>query len=372
MVNSERLINSFIAMVQIESMSRNEKNFMKYLQSEFVKRGFIGSLDKAGDKTGSNCGNLLLRRESASGSEPVLFSAHMDTVVNGANIKVVRDADRIRSDGTTILGSDDKAGIATLLEAIDVCLENRYELPVLEVLFTVCEEQGLMGAKNFDYSQLRSRMGFVLDAGDAPGSVVVQSPCQNFIGYTVYGKSAHAGMHPEKGVNAIHVMAGALARMECGRIDEETTCNFGTIEGGQARNIVPDICKVGGESRSLKREKMDALTERLTASFLKTVDDLGAEGEVKVEFLYPEICLAENEPVVQVAVEAARKAGIQPSLVKTGGGSDASIINGAGIRCANLGIGMQNVHTVEEYILVEDLVADAGWIAQIMRLCSER
>ena len=227
------------------------------------------------------------------------------------------------------MGADDKAGIATLIEAIDVCLENAIPLPPLEILLTICEEQGLLGAKHFDFNRVKSSRAYVLDAGDVPGSIVVQSPSQNFIEYTVRGKAAHAGIQPENGINAIQIMAQALVKMENGRIDPETTPNFGTIEGGQARNIVADYCRVDGEARSLDRSKLDSLTERLRATFLTVVGEQGGVGEVKVEVLYPECALDAEEPVVVLAQEAARRAGLESRLVKTGGGSDyASVING--------------------------------------------
>lgn len=372
MINRERLVASFIKMVSIDSISRKEKKFMEYLKNEFEQRGFEAWVDQTGNKTSSETGNLLLFRDSSINTEPVMFSAHMDTVVNGVNIRVVEEEDMIRSNGKTILGADDKAGIAMLLEAIDATLEENVDLPPLEILFSVCEELGLLGIKNFDCQKLQSEMAFVLDAGDDPGCIVVQSPCQNFVEYKVIGRAAHAGMHPEQGINAIHVMAKALAKMECGRIDSETTCNFGTITGGEARNIVADHCKVGGETRSLERAKLDEITDRLTTTFLQEVDRLGAEADVRVEFLYPEIKLSADDPVVCMAAQAARRAGLEPSLIKTGGGSDASIINGFGIPCANLGVGMRNAHTNEEYVMVEDLVKGARWIQEIIQISAER
>lgn len=371
MINRERLVESFIRMVSIDSESRREKRFMEFLKAEFEERGFDARVDESGSKTGSDTGNLLLVRDSSINICPLLFSAHMDTVVNGQNIQVIEENDRLRSNGKTILGADDKAGIAMILEAIDATIEENCDLPPLEVLFTTCEEIGLLGAKSFDCKQLQAKQGFVLDAGDSPGCIVVQSPCQNFVEYRVVGRAAHAGMHPEQGINAIHIMAQALAKMECGRIDDETTCNFGTISGGEARNIVPAMCKVGGETRSLDRGKLEALTDRLCSNFLQAVDQLGGEGEVKVEFLYPEVVLAETEPVVGLAAEAARRAGLKPSLVKTGGGSDASILNGRGLSCANLGVGMQNAHTTAEYILIDDLVNGARWVQEIIQLWAE-
>jgi tripeptide aminopeptidase len=297
----------------------------------------------------------------------------MDTVEPGEGVKVVIGEDGIiRSDGNTILGSDDKAGIAAIMEACDVVRENNLPHPPLEILFTVGEEQGLQGSKHFDYSLLQAGSGYVLDGGGDPGTIIIQSPCQNEIEYIVHGRAAHAGINPEAGVNAIQVAAKALSGMPCGRIDEETTCNFGIIEGGQARNIVASTCRIKGEARSLKREKLDVLTNQLTDAFNTITRESGAEPEVNIEFLYPETSLDLNESVVRIAIEAAKSIGLKPRTEKTGGGSDASIISGYGIRCANLGTGMSNVHTTDEYIKISDLENNARLVLAIIQQAAKK
>jgi tripeptide aminopeptidase len=225
----------------------------------------------------------------------------------------------------------------------------------------------LLGAKHFDFSKVTSRLAYTLDSGDPPGTIVVQSPCQNEIEYTVTGRAAHAGINPQDGLNAIQIMARALAQMPCGRIDAETTCNLGIIEGGRARNIVAEQCRVKGEARSLQRAKLDKLTAELVDIFKREVRNHGGQPETEVKFLYPEFSLDPEEKVVQLAARAASAIGLSPCLESTGGGSDASIINGNGIRCANLGIGMSSVHTTAEFIKIEDLVNDARWILEIIR-----
>lgn len=295
-----------------------------------------------------------------------MFVAHMDTVQPGVGVKAVVEGDRVKSAGETILGSDDKAAIAAMLEVLEVLREEGRPHPSLEYLFTVSEEQGLMGSKAFDFSQVDSRLAYVLDSGGEPGCIVIQSPCQNEIEYTVQGRAAHAGISPEQGINAIQVAARAMAIMPCGRIDAQTTCNFGTIEGGVARNIVAPSCRIKGEARSLKREYLDEITKQLTETFINSVEAAGARGEVQVKFLYPEIKLDPAEEVVELAVAAAESIGIAPQLISTGGGSDASMVNGAGIRCANLATGMCSVHTTDEYILIKDLVDDARLVMAII------
>jgi len=366
-VNQERLITNFIKMIKVDSLSGQEEAFRDLLQSEFALLGLAAQEDDAGKILKGGSGNLLVKIPGTVARPALLFAAHMDTVIPGTNIEVIRDQNEvIRSAGDTILGSDDKAGVAAIFEALKVILENGLDHPPLELLFTVSEEQGLLGIKNFDFSKLAAEYGYVLDSGGAPGTIVIQSPCQNEIEYRVQGKSAHAGINPEDGINAIQIMARALAKMPCGRIDDETTCNFGIIKGGLARNIVPESCRVKGEARSLKRTKLDELTIALLDIFKTEVLKNGGNPEVETVLLYPETALQPDEEVVRLAVRAADKIGIKSELLSTGGGSDASIINGHNIRCANLGIGMNAVHTTDEFIRIEDLVNDARLVLSII------
>ncbi|MBO8159176.1 M20/M25/M40 family metallo-hydrolase [Thermosyntropha sp.] len=366
MVKRERLIEKFVNLVSISSVSRNEKDFKEYLKKEFIKRGLNPEEDNAGEIIGGNAGNLFIQIPGTVDASPVLFAAHMDTVKPGEGIKAVVDGDIIRSQGDTVLGADDKAAIAVLMEVYDILREENLLYPPLEFLFTVAEEEGLKGAKSFDFTRVKAKKAYVLDAGGSPGSIVIKSPWHNEIEYTVYGKAAHAGMDPENGINAIKAAGRALAKMPCGRIDEETTCNFGVIEGGKARNIVADICRIKGEARSLSKDKLDRLTHELKEIFVSEAEKEGARAEVKIESLYPGVNLDKESEVVKIAEKACLKIGLKPNLTGTGGGSDASIINGSGIPCVNLGIGMSKVHTAEEYIKIEDLIKDVELVLAII------
>ncbi len=371
MINQQRIIDNFITMVEIASVSGQEGNIRDYLIYEFARRGLQAQEDQAGDLLNGESGNLWVKIPGVIEAEAILFAAHMDTVEPGEGIKACLADGVIRSKSNTILGSDDKAAVAAIIEAVDVLRENKIPHGPLELLFTVSEEQGLKGAKNFDFSRLSAAMAYVLDAGGEPGTIIIQSPCQNEIEYKAYGKPAHAGINPEKGINAIQAAAMALARMPCGRIEQDTTCNLGIIEGGTARNIVADYCHVKGEARSLTRSRLDDITEQLKNTFIDEVESQGARAEVDVKFLYPEIKLSSQDRVVKAAVRAMESIGLVPRLESTGGGSDASIIHGQGIPCANLGIGMSNVHTCEEYIKVADLLKDAEIVLSIIREVSE-
>jgi len=370
MVNQDRLLGNFIKMVQTASPSGKEGRMKDLLVEEFARRGLAAIEDQAGGDLQGEAGNLLVKIDGDPDLPALLFVAHMDTVEPGHNIVPVIEGGVVRSSGDSILGADDKAAIAALLEVADVLQEEHRHHPPLELLFTVGEEQGLQGAKLFDFSCLRSKMGYALDSGGPPGSVVIKSPCQNEIEYRVYGRAAHAGINPQDGINAIQAAARALAAMPCGRIDPETTCNFGQIEGGVARNIVAPFCRIKGEARSLHRDKLDKLTQELGKIFMDKVEEAGGRAEMEITFLYPEIQLDPEEKVVALAVKAAQDIGLEPRLISTGGGSDASVVNGAGIRCANLGTGMSAVHTCDEYITVEDLINNARWVLAIIDAAS--
>lgn len=367
MVNKERLINSFIKMAQTSSVSGKENRMRELLYNEFDKRGLKLIEDDAGKVLGTNTGNLLVRIPGNNKLTPLLFSAHIDTVVPGCSVKVIREEDILKSDGTTILGSDDKAGVAAILEAVDVIMENDLPHPPLELLFTVGEESGLLGSKNFDFSLLQAPIGYVLDHGGSPGSIVINSPCQYELEFTVQGKAAHAGIKPEDGINAIHIMSKALAKMPCGRIDTETTCNFGIISGGLARNIVTEECRTLGEARSLKREKLEKLVNEMVNVFEREVRLNKGIPSIRKTFLYGEVSIDPQDEVVQKAAKAGEAIGLTVNLESTGGGSDASIINENGIKCVNLGIGMSNVHTCNEFIKIEDLYNDARWVLEIIK-----
>lgn len=350
MIEQDRLLQTFLDLVRIDSPSGEEAEIGQHLRERLAALGLETEMDAAG--------NLVGRTPAGrSQGDWLLLSTHMDTVGTDRGITpVIRDG-VVTSDGTTILGADDKSGVAAVLEALTVLREQGLPHPPLEVVISVGEELGLYGARQLDASRLRSRWGIVLDSGGPIGHMVVSAPSQDNIRLTVHGVSAHAGAEPEKGINAIRVAAEAIAAMPLGRIDAETTCNVGIIEGGTARNIVPDRVTVIGEARSRDNVKLEALAARMVKAFQDAADRHGARLEADVTRTYSTYRLAEDEPIVQAVAGAARSLGHEIKLRASGGGTDGNIYTAAGVPCVVISTGMAEVHTHNEHIAIADLVA---------------
>jgi len=371
MVNEKRLIKSFMELVKIDSISREERNLADFLLEKLEGFGLEVIVDQAGEKVKSNSGNIIARlKGNIKKATPIMFSAHMDTVVPGKNIKPICDGEKIVSSGETILGADDKAAIAALLEALHIIKENNIPYGDIEIVFSICEEIGLKGAKNLDISSLNAQMGFVLDAGGQVGKIITTAPSQNSLEITIFGKSAHAGSNPEEGINAIQVAGFALSRMKLGRIDEETTANIGVISGGKATNIVPDEVTLKGEVRSRDGGKLEKCTEQIKKIIEDTAQEFKAKAKVKINEEYQCYNLSPDDQVIKIAMKALKNMGLQPELCPSGGGSDANIFNKKGLPSAVLSVGMEKVHTVDEYIFVKNLKNSAEYILSIVNTVS--
>lgn len=367
MVNEKRLVESFMGLVKINSVSREEKEVAEFLVKKLEDLGLEVIVDKAGEKVKSNSGNIIARlKGNIKKTTPIMFSAHMDTVVPGKNINPLLKGEKIVSSGKTILGADDKAAIAALLEALHIIREKNISHGDIEIVFTICEEIGLLGAKNLDISSLNAQIAFVLDSGGQVGKIITTAPSQNSLEIIIHGKSAHAGSNPEEGINAIQVAGFALSRMKLGRIDEETTANIGIISGGKATNIVPDKVTLKGEVRSRNEEKLEKYTEQLIKITEDTAQEFRAKAEVKINREYHCYNLSPDDQAVMIAVKATKNIGLQPSLVPSGGGSDANVFNKKGFPSVDLAIGMEKVHTLEEYILIEELKNTTEYILSII------
>jgi tripeptide aminopeptidase len=367
MVNEKRLVESFMELVKIDSISGEERNLADFLVEKLEDLGLEVMVDQAGEKVKSNCGNIIARfKGNIKEVTPIMFSAHMDTVVPGKNIEPVCEGDKILSSGKTILGADDKAAIAALLEALHIIKEDNISCGDIEIVFSVCEEIGLLGAKNLDISSLTSQMAFVLDSGGQVGEIISAAPSQNSLKIIIHGKSAHAGSNPEEGINAIQVAGFALSRMKLGRIDEETTTNIGIISGGKATNIIPDEVILEGEVRSRNEEKLEKYTKILKQIAEDTAQEFKTKAEVKINREYYCYNLSTDDRVVKIAMKAAKDMGLEPLLHPSGGGSDANVFNKKGFPSVDLAVGMEKVHTVDEYILVKNLKNTAEYVLSII------
>jgi len=350
--------------VEVESPSGRERKLADHLAGRLAGLGLTVREDDAGQRAGGNAGNLVARLPGRG--QPLLLCAHMDTVEPCRGVRA-RVADGVvSSGGDTVLGGDDKAGIAVILEVLSVLREKDLAHAPLEIVFTVWEEGGLRGSGLLDPSLLTARYGYVLDSEGPPGSLVTRAPSQDKLVFTVRGRSAHAGISPENGINAIQAAARGVAAMQLGRLDGETTANIGIISGGRAVNIVPDTVRLEGEARSLVRSKRERQTRHMVEVMQAACTAAGALLEEEVTLLYQDFDLAEESLPVRTAVAAIRELGLSPVLAASGGGSDANIFNARGIACANLGIGMRQVHTTKEYIAVADLVVAARILLRIV------
>jgi tripeptide aminopeptidase len=313
--------------------------------------------DAAGPKVGSTAGNLLCRLEphDADGGVPVFLCAHLDTVPPDGAIEPVVEDGVVRNAAGTILGADDKAAVAVMLEAARRVLAEGRPHAGIELLFTPKEEVGLLGAAAFDHTQLRASVGYVYDQAAPIGEIVVGAPHAHSLLARFHGRAAHAGMYPEEGRSAIAAAARAIADLRLGRLDEETSANVGTIEGGTARNIVPEWCMFTAEVRSHDERKLaDVVQEMLDAiAFAASIEE--CEVETEVEKSYSGYRFRRDAQAVALAAQALSRAGYEPRYTLSGGGADANVFNERGLACVNLANGMAQIHTPDEHIAVADL-----------------
>lgn len=375
MLNTQRLAETFRSLAAVSSVSRHEGALASDIKKRLDGLGAETVFDRSAASTGSDTGNLVARLRGIRAVPALLLSAHMDTVQPGEGISVVFKDGVFTSDGSTILGADDKSAIAVIIEVLSVIHEDQLPHGPIEIVLTTCEETGLAGAKNFDFSMVSANYGFVLDGSDTEG-VIVQAPSANRFELRVFGRDAHAGAHPEKGINAIHLAAKAMAGLAIGRIDRETTCNIGWIEGGLATNVVPPLVTLRGEVRSHDEEKLERVTAGIVGAFEQVVAEHGARQgqdglprlEAQVNRSYSRTNIPEDHPVVALARSAAANLGRPMRAKKSGGGSDANIFFERGIALGILGTGMREIHTVREYVRLDDMVRAAELLLEIIQL----
>jgi tripeptide aminopeptidase len=376
MIQRDRMVDTLLDLVQIDSHSKEELHVAQRLMRELQDLGCDVRVDDAGTRVGGNSGNVVAKFAGTSpDAPPLLLSAHMDTVPPGRGVKPVRAADRVNTDGTTVLGGDDKSGLAVILEVLRTLKEKAVPHGDLEIAFSICEEIGLLGAKNLDFEALRAREAIVLDSTHA-SHCFTQAPSADRFEFIVHGLEAHAGVAPENGISAVRVASEAIAAMPLGRIDLRTTSNVVIVEGGSATNVVPNRCIVRGEARSLD----DATLDATTAAIRRCFQDAAARATATVDGVlhrawveeqsgreYESMHVPDSDPLVRALLAAAKVAGKSVTTASIGGGSDANVFNRRGIRAVNFGTGMRDIHTVNEWLDLADFYACADVVLEFVR-----
>jgi tripeptide aminopeptidase len=376
MINKERLISEFLNLVKIDSESKNEFAISNYIKDKLTELKIKVIFDNSNKVLNSSVGNLIAKvNGTMHDSKTLMICAHMDTVVPGKNVKPIVKDNTITSSGDTILGADDKSSIAAILEALRCLVNAREKFCDLEVVLTICEEIGLLGAKNLDYSLLKSRQCIVLDSSDFD-KIILQAPVSDKLKIKIIGKEAHAGVNPENGINAIKVASHAISKMRLGRIDSETTANVGIITGGRAQNVVPNEVNILAEARSRNETKLKNQVDHMIECFEKTAAEYNvtidgktyqAKADIEVNREYPLMNVSKDAHIVNVIKKAGNNLGFKLDYKESGGGSDANIFNSRGIESVVLGSGMKNTHGLNESLDIDSMAKSAELLLESIK-----
>lgn len=369
MVNRERIVKDFIDLVKIDSPSLKERQMADEVKRKLSELGMEAYEDDAGEKSGGNAGNIISTLKGNPKKPAVLVLAHMDTVVPCIGKQPIIEGNIIRSDGTTILGSDDASGMVSLLETIRVLKEENapQDYGDIHFVFTICEEAGMKGAKNLDISKFNAKYGFVMDHASQIGAIVVKTPSRNDIKVVIKGKAAHAGKEPEKGINAIQIASLAISKMKLGRLDHETTASIGIIEGGTMGTIVCDHVEIIAEARSVDEHKLEAQTEHMKQCFEEAAQEFGGSSDFQCDRIYSTFDVSQNEAILSILRTAANQIGVELKPEATGSGSDTNILNGEGIVSVAIGTGMKQIHSVDEWIDIRDMVDATKMLLAVLK-----
>ena len=373
-INEERLKNTFIELVSVPCPSCDEKREADFLVKKLQELGMEPKVDRAGEQCGGTTGNVWgFLKGNVPGALRLFFEAHMDSVAPTTGTNVIEKDGVLYSDGTTTLGGDDKSGVAAVLEAMQCIIENDLPHGDIQVCFTIGEETGSYGVRYMDKTMIQADAGYCMDCGGHPGAIFNASPKAINLKLKVKGKSAHAGLEPEKGINAIMLAADALHALPAyGRIDEETTLSVDMIDGGLASNIVPEACEIVIDMRCPKQTKLERLKKETVEIFRNVVEAKGGAVEVAVKEVAPGVNLNTDHATVKLAATAAEKLGFPVSTGFTGGCSDANFLCGMGLPTVLLATGMDKIHTTEERLALEDLYNAASWVLGIVEEAAEQ
>jgi tripeptide aminopeptidase len=351
----ERLLDDFVRLCEIESPSRQERKVADAVRADLEALGLQVEEDGTGAETGSSSGNLLARIEGPDDARTVLLCAHLDTVPLAAPVEVHEENGLLTNKNEAILGADNKAAVATILGAARRLTAGAKPPVGVEILFTTCEEHALAGAKAFDRDKLLADFGYVFDHASPIGELITASPTYYRLQADFRGQAAHAGIRPEDGHNAIAAAATAIAAMEIGRLDDQTTANVGEIRGGTAANVVAERCQVVLETRSLDEARAGEVVSSMVDAVTEAASDAECDVETSVERLFRGYKLARTAPVVEVAAQALRDTGSEPVYINTGGGSDANALIAAGLPMLNVANGTARNHQPDESVTIDAL-----------------
>lgn len=370
-MSDDRLLATFLDLVRIDSPSGREAQVAGYCAAALRECGFDVCFDAADTQTGSDTGNLIAVLAPTREGSGVVLSAHMDCVQPCEGVEPVVEGDTIRSAGSTVLGADDKAGVATILECCRRLAESGRGHAGVRVVLTVQEEVGLRGAKALRPADVEGDLAVVLDADGAVGGIVTAAPTHVTFVATFHGQAAHAGVEPEKGVSAVRMAARAIAAMPLGRLDEETTANVGTVEGGTATNVIPAEARLTGECRSLDAVRCEGVRRAMDTTMRQAAEAEGGRVAIAWTKEYSGFRFSDTDEPVRLATAACRRAGVEPRTFSTGGGSDGNILAELGTPTLVLSMGVSSVHGTEETASVSELGRLAAVVDAIIDLAAD-
>ena len=358
MADQDRLVKTLIELIKIDSPSGEEDAIDAEVSSRLKSLGLTVSHDSY---------NNVIAKLPGQGT-PVLLSAHLDTVEPGRGIKPIVDGEVLRSDGTTILGGDCKAGVAIVLEGLTAAMESNDGNRAIEVVLTRHEEGGLVGAHHLDFSMVSAKEGIVFDGEGPPNRIILSAPSQNVVTAEITGRAAHAGLEPEKGISALLIASEILAQLPLGRIDNETTANIGWLEGGLKRNIIPEHASLDGEFRSRDNEKL-ADVERKFRGVFDEVASRYPEAKIALDIAntYQAYNIDAKSPVIAIISQALAGMELDPILESTGGGSDANVFIEKGIMAIPVGIGVRDFHTTWETAVIAEVLQGAQMCEAVIK-----
>lgn len=360
-INRERLLTTLVELCELRTPSREEGPAREYIRERLGSLGLRPTQDSRG--------NLYVQTSDVrNGLEPIFLCAHMDTVPIPANQKVtvIRETGHIRSDKSTILGGDDKQGVAALIEMLHLAAQFPELARPIDGIFTVEEELGSLGSREVDRTYVRARQGYNLDGESPPGSVIHAAPRKGRFTMTVHGRSSHAALDPAAGINAIAVASEIIAKLPLGQPSPTATSNVGTITGGRQTNVVPNEVSFTGEIRSPEDEEFEALRNQFAEIAERTVARSNATVSIEWEETYRSYCIDHKEPCAHWFIEASESRGLDPQFLSSKGGGDANQLNNLGLRCVVFGLGMHNIHSVDEYVVEDEYVEAVDLLSTIV------